>query len=74
VRQSATLLPLGFIAAMLLGVLTGVAGLSIPGLETGIALTVALLGVLLAAALRLPPALAAAMGRVRHIARQCAWP
>lgn len=62
VRQSATLrLPLGFIAAMLLGVLTGVAGLSIPGLETGIALTVALLGVLLAAALRLPPALAAAM-------------
>lgn len=62
VRQSATLrLPLGFLAMLLLGVLTGVAGLSIPGLETGIALTVALLGVLLVAALRLPPALAAGM-------------
>ena len=47
-------LPLTFIAMMLFGVLTGVAGLQIPGLETGIALTVALLGCLIAAAVRLP--------------------
>ncbi len=47
-------LPLTFILMMLLGVLSGVAGLTIPGLETGIALTVALVGVLIAAAVRLP--------------------
>ena len=49
-------LPLTFIGMMLLGVLTGVAGLEIPELETGIALTVALLGCLIAAAVRLPAA------------------
>jgi len=47
-------LPLTFISMMLFGVLTGVAGLEIPGLETGIALTVALLGCLIAAAVRMP--------------------
>lgn len=62
VRQSATLrLPLGFLAAMLFGVLTGVAGLAIPQLETGIALTVALLGGLVFAAVRMAPALAGVM-------------
>lgn len=62
VRQSAEAkLPLGFLGLMLVGVLTGVAGLEIPELEAGIALTVAMLGVLLAAAVRLPQWLAAAM-------------
>lgn len=49
-------LPLTFVGMMLFGVLTGVAGLEIPALETGIALTVALLGCLIAAAVRLPAA------------------
>ncbi|MYM37801.1 HupE/UreJ family protein [Duganella qianjiadongensis] len=62
VRQSAkAALPLGFLGLLLVGVLSGVAGLEIPGLEAGIALTVAMLGVLLAAAVRLPQWLAAAM-------------
>jgi len=47
-------LPLTFISMMLFGVLTGVAGLEIPELEKGVALTVALLGCLIAAAVRLP--------------------
>lgn len=53
--------PLAFMAMLLAGVASGVAGLTIPGLETGIALTVALLGMLIAAALRLPAALALVM-------------
>ena len=47
-------LPLAFLGAMLLGVLSGVAGVIIPGLETGIALTVAVMGCLIAVAARLP--------------------
>jgi urease accessory protein len=55
VRQdSARWLPACFLATMLIGVLSGVAGLWIAGLETGLAVTVALLGVLVAAAVRLP--------------------
>ena len=55
VRQSnAKWLPATFIGMVLVGVLTGVAGLTIPGLETGIALTVATMGVLIAVAARLP--------------------
>ncbi|CAN7399260.1 HupE/UreJ family protein [Pseudoduganella sp. LjRoot289] len=54
-------LPLLFLAAMLLGTLSGVAGLSIPGLEAGIAATVVLTGVLIALAARLPLAIGAAM-------------
>ena len=55
VRQSsARWLPATFIGMVLIGVLTGVAGLTIPGLETGIALTVATMGVLIAVAARLP--------------------
>lgn len=50
-----------FLAAMLLGALSGVAGLTVPGLETGIAGTVALTGVLIALAARLPALAAAAM-------------
>ena len=57
VRQpSAKWLPATFIGMVLVGVLTGVAGLTIPGLETGIALTVATMGVLIAVAARLPAA------------------
>ena len=54
-------LPLAFLAAMLLGVLSGAAGLTIPGLETGIALTVAVMGCLIAVAARLPALAGAAM-------------
>lgn len=57
VRQTnAKWLPATFIAMVLVGVLTGVAGLTIPGLETGIALTVATMGVLIAMTARLPAA------------------
>lgn len=54
-------LPPLFLAAMLLGALSGVAGLRIPGLEAGIAATVVLTGVLIAAAARLPLAAGAAV-------------
>lgn len=60
-RPNPKLLPLSFLAMLLLGVLTGVAGLAIPGLETGIALTVALLGCVIAVSLRLSAPVAAAM-------------
>jgi urease accessory protein len=49
-------LPATFIGMVLVGVLTGVAGLTVPGLETGIALTVVTMGVLIAMAARLPAA------------------
>jgi urease accessory protein len=62
VRQpNAKWLPATFIGMVLAGMLSGVAGLVIPGLETGIALTVALMGVLIAVAVRLPAAVAAVM-------------
>jgi len=61
-RQSnAQWLPATFLGMLLFGVLAGVAGLEIPGLETGIALTVALMGVLIAVAARLPAAMGALM-------------
>ena len=61
-RQShAKWLPATFIGMLLVGVLTGVAGLTIPGLETGIALTVVLMGILIAVAARLPAGVAAMM-------------
>ncbi|SFM52029.1 HupE/UreJ family protein [Rugamonas rubra] len=64
VRQAnAQALPPTFLGMMLLGVLSGVAGLAIPGLELGIALTVVLMGALIALAARLPaPAGAALVG------------
>lgn len=62
VRQSnARWLPTTFIGMVLVGVLTGVAGLTIPGLEAGIALTVATMGVLIAVAARLPSAVGVTM-------------
>ncbi|MGV7207349.1 HupE/UreJ family protein [Oxalobacteraceae bacterium A2-2] len=61
-RQAAgKALPLTFLGMLLVGVLSGVMGLAIPGLETGIALTVALLGCLIAAAVRLPAGAGMAM-------------
>jgi urease accessory protein len=62
VRQpNAKWLPATFIGMLFVGMASGAAGLSIPGLETGIALTVALMGVLLVAAARLPAAAGAVM-------------
>jgi urease accessory protein len=55
VRQpNAKWLPATFIGMLLIGMASGALSLGIPGLETGIALTVALMGVLLVAATRLP--------------------
>ncbi|MES2115525.1 MAG: HupE/UreJ family protein [Pseudomonadota bacterium] len=62
VRQpNARALPLTFLAMLFVGVVTGVAGLVIPALETGIALTVAVMGVLIVVAARLPGAVGALM-------------
>ncbi|MES2347515.1 MAG: HupE/UreJ family protein [Pseudomonadota bacterium] len=62
IRQyNATWLPPTFLGMMLLGVATGAAGLAIPGLETGVALTVVLMGLLIAVAARLPAAVGATM-------------
>ncbi|MYM25819.1 HupE-UreJ family metal transporter [Duganella sp. FT135W] len=62
VRQpNAKWLPATFIGMLLVGVATGAAGFTVPGLETGIALTVALMGVLLAVAVRLPAAASTVM-------------
>jgi urease accessory protein len=62
IRQSnAAWLPPTFLGMMLLGVATGAAGLAIPGLETGVALTMVLMGLLIALAARLPAALGTAM-------------
>ena len=62
VRQpNARWLPATFVGMLLLGVLTGVAGFEIPALETGIALTVALMGVSIALAARLPAPAGAVM-------------
>ena len=60
-QANARWLPATFAAMLLAGVASGAAGLSIPGLETGIALTVVLLGVLIALAARLPAAVGTAM-------------
>ncbi|GHF37607.1 urease accessory protein [Deinococcus metalli] len=50
-------LPAAFVGAMLLGALAGVGGAALPFAEQGIALSVVLLGLLLAFAVRLPLAL-----------------
>ena len=46
--------PATFLGMMLLGALAGMAGVTVPGLETGIAATVALAGLAIALALALP--------------------
>jgi urease accessory protein len=60
-RDGGSILLPAFLGMMLLGALAAVAGLRIPGLESGIAATVALSGCLLAAAVRMPLSAAAAM-------------
>lgn len=60
-QQNAKWLPATFLGMLLVGVAAGAAGLALPGLETGIALTVALMGVLIAVAARLPAPVAALM-------------
>ncbi len=62
VRQAnARWLQATFIGMVMVGMGSGAAGLAIPGLETGIAATVVLMGVLIAMAARLPAAAGAAM-------------
>lgn len=61
-RQSnAQWLPPTFIGMVMAGMLAGALGMAIPGLELGIALTVAALGALIAFAARLPAAASVAM-------------
>ena len=55
------LLPVLFVVAMALGGALGMAGLSLPAVESGIAVSVIVLGLLVAAALRLSPGVAAVM-------------
>ncbi|MET0320561.1 MAG: HupE/UreJ family protein [Duganella sp.] len=54
-------LPPTFIGMVMVGMWSGAAGLTLPGLETGIALTVAVMGLLIALAARLPAAGGAAL-------------
>jgi urease accessory protein len=62
VRQAnAKWLPATFIGMLMVGMASGAVGLTMPGLETGIALTVALMGMLIALAARLPAAAGVAM-------------
>jgi urease accessory protein len=60
-QQNARWLQATFIGMVMVGMASGAAGLAIPGLETGIAATVVLLGVLIAIAARLPAAAGAVM-------------
>ncbi|WP_338760713.1 HupE/UreJ family protein [Massilia sp. METH4] len=53
-RRQSLALPAVFLAMMGAGAAAGMAGLHIPGLESGIALTVMLTGALVAAAVKLP--------------------
>ncbi len=62
VRQSnARWLQMVFIGMVMVGMASGAVGLAIPGLETGIAATVVLMGVLIAVAARVPAATGAVM-------------
>ncbi|MCA1326418.1 HupE/UreJ family protein [Herbaspirillum sp. alder98] len=53
-QRALWVLPLAFPLMMVVGALLAVAGLSLPGVETGIAASVAVLGLLIAFAVRLP--------------------
>ena len=55
------LVPLTFVGVMMIGGAIGMAGVSIPFVEQGIVLSVIILGVLVAAAVRLPLAVSAAI-------------
>lgn len=60
-RRVAWLMPLAFPAMMALGALVGVQGAALPWMETGIAASVAVLGLLIAFAVRMPLAGGAAI-------------
>ncbi|OGS81692.1 MAG: urease accessory protein UreJ [Gallionellales bacterium GWA2_59_43] len=57
--RAAWLVPLSFVAVMALGGLLGMAAIAVPFVETGIVMSLLTLGVLIAAAVRLPLALSA---------------
>jgi urease accessory protein len=59
--RSMLALPAAFLAAMLTGFVLGAAGIALPMAEAGIAASVAVLGVVVALAARLPPALSMGM-------------
>lgn len=60
-RRGLILLPAAFVASMALGFALGLGGFGLPGIETGIALSVLILGLLVAFAVRLPLAAAATL-------------
>ncbi|HZW25935.1 MAG TPA: HupE/UreJ family protein [Gallionella sp.] len=62
--RQAWLVPLFFVAIMAQGGLLGMAGIAVPFAETGIVLSLLVLGLLVAAAVRLPLALSAGIGGV----------
>jgi urease accessory protein len=55
-HKSMWLLPAAFVSVMLLGAVLGLSGLGLPYVETGIALSVLVFGLLIASAIRLPTA------------------
>ena len=55
-RHALWKIPLAFVAAMAVGALLGMAGMPLPQVETGIAASVVILGLLVAFSLRLPTA------------------
>jgi urease accessory protein len=59
--RAAWMVPLSFVAVMALGGLLGMAAIALPYAETGIVLSLLVLGVLIAAAVRLPLALSAVL-------------
>lgn len=59
--RSAWLVPLSFVTVMALGGLLGMAAIAVPFVETGIVISLLVLGVLIAAAVRLPLALSAGL-------------
>ncbi len=60
-RRALILLPAAFVLPMALGFMLGLAGVALPAVETGIALSVLVLGLLVAFAVRLPLAAATAV-------------
>lgn len=60
-RRALILLPAAFVLPMALGFASGLAALALPGIETGIALSVLILGLLVAFAVKMPLAAAAAV-------------
>ncbi len=69
------LLPVAFPMVMAFGGLAGMVGLPLPGVETGIALSALVLGVMVMLQQRLPLMVAAGLvGAVRPLSWLCPWP